>query len=263
MTVYDTEWRPLRHLRAGDKPKVSRNLWCSCPHTRIKPDIYTENGVLLRLPGFLRVQTCGRVMVFYGYLTSDGRISDLTDSQQMTTIPTDLEQGRKAPAFNIGLVLQRDLLQLAAGLSYPRWRLVELKVLCDSGNDGRQKTELLKSGDSQQFLWTGLRLEFFRDGGESYWHTLVGEQQQVYAVLQEDDEHEMIPLLVTADYDEAMAYQESDDTVVATAMPAAIYQVLERFVLENYTPEQKRRRKRKQWHGQEQADEQFARKPRS
>ena len=100
------------------------------------------------------------------------------------------------------------------------------------------------------------------DGSESYWHTLVGEQQQIYVVCQDDEDDEIAPLLVTADYDEAMAYHEADDTVLSASMPAEIYQVLERFVLENYAPQQKTRRKRKQWHSQEQQDEPFARKPR-
>jgi len=103
-------------------------------------------------------------------------------------------------------------------------------------------------------------LEFFRDGGESYWHTLVGEQQQLFVVCQDDEDGQFTPILVTADYDEAMAYQEADDTILSAPMPEKIYQVLERFVLENYAPTQRKKRKRKKWHDEE-SDEAFARKP--
>lgn len=113
---------------------------------------------------------------------------------------------------------------------------------------------------TQHVLWNGLRLEFFRDGGESYWHTLVGDQQELFVVCQDDEDGVFTPILLTADYDEAMAYQEADDTILSAPMPAKIYQVLERFVLENYAPAARKKRKRKNWHGEE-SDEAFARKP--
>jgi len=123
-----------------------------------------------------------------------------------------------------------------------------------------EKTVINDSADSRDVLWTGFTLEFFRDGGESYWHTLVGKQQELFVVCQDDENGEFTPILVTADYDEAMAYHEADDTILSAPMPEKVYLVLERFVLENYAPTQKKRRKRKQWHGGEQ-DERFARKP--
>jgi len=175
-----------------------------------------------------------------------------------------LIEGRSAPSFNVGVLLERSEVTLSSGFTHRRWALAELVLRpeSDSAQSGRCKTVVEHSEQRSCFMWTGFELAFYRDGGESYWHALVGEQQQVYVVCQEDEEDEMAPILVTADYDEAMAYQEADDLVLSCEMPAEIYQTLERFVLENYTPEQKRRRKRKQWHSQEQQDEPFARKPR-
>ena len=122
------------------------------------------------------------------------------------------------------------------------------------------KTVVHETDTTQHVLWNGLRLEFFRDGGESYWHTLVGDQQELFVVCQDDEDGVFTPILLTADYDEAMAYQEADDTILSAPMPAKIYQVLERFVLENYAPAARKKRKRKNWHGEE-SDEAFARKP--
>ena len=139
--------------------------------------------------------------------------------------------------------------------------------ISSDGQIVRQKTRLQKppedsqEGECETFLWTGLVLSFFKDGGESYWHTLVGEQQEIFVVCQEDEEDGLCPILVTADYDEAMAYQEADDTIFSSPMPPLVYQTLERFVLENYAPEQKKRRKRKQWHDEQ--DEPFAKRPRN
>ncbi len=182
-----------------------------------------------------------------------------------------LVERRQAPAFDVGVVLNRGLRTFAAGKStemkIPVWSLRELVVRgqidAESLTDrptGLEKTIINETEDSYDALWTGFRLEFFRDGGQSYWHTLVGEQQQIFVVCQDDEDGVFTPILVTADYDEAMAYHEADDTILSAPMPEKIYLVLERFVLENYSPAQKKRRKRKQWHGGEQ-DETFARKP--
>lgn len=173
-----------------------------------------------------------------------------------------MQEGRRAPAFSIGVMLESRWTTLSSGFPHKVWGLAEVVLRAEGDSGGREKTTVVESDDVNRYFWTGFELNFYRDGGESYWHALVGQQQQIYVVCQDDEEDEMAPLLVTADYDEAMAYQEADDTVLSAAMPAEIYQVLERFVLENYAPEQKKRRKRKQWHSQEQTDEPFARKPR-
>ncbi len=148
-------------------------------------------------------------------------------------------------------------------MKVPIWTLRELllrKPRTDSAETGREKTIIHESDHSTHVLWTGFKLEFFRDGGESYWHTLVGEQQELFVVCQDDEDGQFTPILVTADYDEAMAYQEADDTILNAPMPEKIYHVIERFVLENYAPDARKKRKRKEWHGEE-SDEAFARKP--
>ena len=177
----------------------------------------------------------------------------------MTTEP--LVERRRAPVFNVGVLLERHVKTLSSGFQTPVWSIAELLLRSDGSTNVRDKTEVQSTADSKQVLWTGFTLEFHRDGGESYWHTLVGKQQEVFVVCQEDEEDELAPILVTADYDEAMAYHEADDTILSTPMPAVIYQTLERFVLENYAPEQKKRRKRKQWHNAGAVDEPFARHP--
>lgn len=171
-----------------------------------------------------------------------------------------LVERRPAPSFSIGVLLERRSKILKSGFHTPVWTIADLLVRTDQVGV-REKTVVENAQDCARFLWTGFELSFYRDGGESYWHTLVGEQQEVFVVCQDDEEDELAPILVTADYDEAMAYHEADDTVLSAPMPPVIYQTLERFVLENYAPEQKKRRKRKQWHGAEGADEPFAKHP--
>lgn len=195
----------------------------------------------------------------------------LVNMQGIGIVNETLVERRQAPAFDVGVVLNRGLRTFAAGKSaemkIPVWSLRELIVRGQidvkshtNPPTGAEKTIINETEDNYDVLWTGFRLEFFRDGGQSYWHTLVGEQQEIFVVCQDDEDGVFSPILVTADYDEAMAYHEADDTILSAPMPEKIYLVLERFVLENYSPAQKKRRKRKQWHGGEQ-DEAFARKP--
>ena len=197
----------------------------------------------LRLHGAIRVTLC---QPHRGFISlSDG---------------SELIAGRSAPSFNVGVVIELRYRILIGGFRQPDWSLGELSIQGESERSSdaqilRQKTLIEKTDDCQRFLWTGLVLSFFKDGGESYWHSLVGEQQQIFVVCQEDEEDGLGPILVTADYDEAMAYQEADDTIFSSPMPPLVYQTLERFVLENYAPEQKKRRKRKQWHGDASGDE--------
>ncbi len=184
---------------------------------------------------------------------------------------TPLVERRRAPVFDVGVLLNRSMRTFAAGkageMQLPVWSLSELVVRgqldADSAHDrgsNVSKTIISDTAEKLDVLWSGFHLEFHRDGGQSYWHTLVGEKQQLFVVCQDDEDGEFTPILVTADYDEAMAYQEADDTILSAPMPEKIYLALERFVLENYKPVEKKKRKRKQWHGGEQ-DEAFARKP--
>ena len=196
-------------------------------------------------------------------------------SESETETASELVERRRAPAFDVGVMLLQTWRSYGSGktaqLRVPVWSLQELLVRgqLDAGDNtartkdqasGVEKTVVSDIEETRQVLWTGFTLEFFRDGGESYWHTLVGEQQQLFVVCQDDEDGQFTPILVTADYDEAMAYQEADDTILSAPMPEKICQVLERFVLENYAPAKRKKRKRKNWHDEE-SDEAFARKP--
>lgn len=204
---------------------------------------------------------CYRKLAFIS-LSGICRASHLSDGSD--TVTGDLVTGRRAPSFSVGVVLEVQHRTLVGGIRQPVWSLSEVIMHGETSqsSDGkivRHKTELEKSENSQRFLWSGLVLSFFKDGGESYWHSLVGQQQEIFVICQEDEDDELSPILVTADYDEAMAYHEADDTIFSTPMPQVVYQTLERFVLENYAPEKKTRRKRKEWHNEK--DEPFARRP--
>jgi hypothetical protein len=107
---------------------------------------------------------------------------------------------------------------------------------------------LIRSEDGvEQYLCSGLGIALYRDSAESYWYNLTGENASLFVVCHESPDGGLEPVLVTADHDEAMAGLEADDHVFSTAIPAEIYQAIERFVVENYVPEGPRKRKRKNW----------------
>lgn len=105
----------------------------------------------------------------------------------------------------------------------------------------------------KKYLWSGLELELFKDSAEAYWYNLTAMKPSLYVVCQAEDDEPMKPFLVTANHDEAGAYAEADgdEMVFPVPMPPDIHQWLERYVVENYVPEQKKKRKRKDWKGED------------
>ena len=109
---------------------------------------------------------------------------------------------------------------------------------------------MMHDDNDSAFIWQGLSLEFFKDGGESYWYNLMSEAPRLFVVVEIDESDASaipIPTLVTASQDEAVAHMETDDIVHSVAMPASIIESLERFVVHHYVPFVKKKRKRKEW----------------
>lgn len=129
------------------------------------------------------------------------------------------------------------------------WRLIG--VMVDPPN--RQYDDIfcepMRAGDDHAYIWRGLAVHFYKDGGESYWYNLMSEAPRLFVVLEDAREADSAPLprLVSANQDEAIAHMETDAVVHSIAMPSSIIERLERFVVEHYVPEQKKKRKRQDW----------------
>lgn len=134
-----------------------------------------------------------------------------------------------------------------------QWHFVEWKatgVLTGKEHLRSTSQRLLihEEQDSQSVLWTNFRIRLFKDGAESYWSNLMGQHPSLFVVCRrEEPDNEPVPFLVTVNYDEIVGYQEVDDDVYRLPLPPDIYQWLERYVVNNYVPEQKRKRKRTDW----------------
>ena len=109
---------------------------------------------------------------------------------------------------------------------------------------------LIEGPGAAQYLWTGLRVEFFPDEAESYYHNLIVEAPGCYILARPRDDGMPRPVLVTASFDAAQAYHEGGETVYRVPMPPQLYRAAEAFVLAHYVPEMRRKRERQDWKGE-------------
>ena len=114
-----------------------------------------------------------------------------------------------------------------------------------SGSEVSKPVLVREEGD--QYLWRGYRLNLYLDSCESYWHNLTGELPSLFVICTETEKGGMQPLIVTADGLEASASTEGDDKVFRAPIPPDIYRCIEKFVVENFVPRERKKRKRRSW----------------
>ena len=73
------------------------------------------------------------------------------------------------------------------------------------------------------------------------------DRPSVFVICSQEAGEPPRPIIATLSYGEATSYMETDELVESVAMPAEIYRWAERFVLEHYVPEKRRKRKRDNW----------------
>lgn len=155
--------------------------------------------------------------------------------------------GRGRPLASRGVrVLMRRSEDERSRWGIPRWEL--LAVLSDPEPPAEVQRRVVHEAEGQRdFEWTGLRVYLFRDAAESYWYNLVGREPSLFVICRPGDHIELEPFAVTANYDEAGAYMESDETVFSAPLPGAFVPELEEFVMTHYRPVEPRKRRRRDW----------------
>ena len=132
-----------------------------------------------------------------------------------------------------------------------QWEAVAVVAGKDVTSDESNTTLVHEDAECRRYLWSGLRLSLYKDACESYWYNLMSGKPYLYVICyvdeDEDGDTSLIPALVSADQQEATGHMETDDQVYSVPMPEQVHQWLERFVVENYVPAQKKKRKRQQW----------------
>lgn len=130
-----------------------------------------------------------------------------------------------------------------------RWRV--LGVVAGDGArrpDAPRRTLIRAGAGARQYLWTGSEIRLFQAEADSYYFNLVGENPILLVVCQASEDRGLTPMLVTADYIDALAHREAGADVHAVPIPPEIYVWLEQYVLEHYRPEAgKPKRKHADW----------------
>lgn len=126
-----------------------------------------------------------------------------------------------------------------------RWEAVGIVAGERLSGHGVSRSHIVVDEDTDQFVWTGFAVELYRDEAESYYFNLLGDKPSVFVICRQEDDGEVAPFLVSLSYDEASSHMEVDDLVFRLPIPREVYLWVERYVLENYVPEKKRKRKRR------------------
>ncbi|MCW9048250.1 MAG: DUF3305 domain-containing protein [Gammaproteobacteria bacterium] len=104
--------------------------------------------------------------------------------------------------------------------------------------------------DVQLKKYSGYQVTLHLDECDSYYHNLMSPTPHCFIVVRQNEENdEPEPFIVSLSFDEAHAYLEGGEEVFAVDIPPEIYQWTEAFVLENYCPQQLKKRKRWNWKG--------------
>jgi hypothetical protein len=75
----------------------------------------------------------------------------------------------------------------------------------------------------------------------------MSDNPSVFIICNEEQGESLQPFIVTLSYGEATSYMETDVRVERVEMPAELYRSLEQYVLANYVPEKRKKRKREDW----------------
>lgn len=127
------------------------------------------------------------------------------------------------------------------------WQVSGVVVSQQEAMASKTGVKIRSGDDGDEFLWGGLSVTLYKDEAESYYHNLMAPNPSLYVILRNNEQGQPEPFRVSACFDEANAYTEVDDDASAVAMPPELYHWIERFVLTHYVPEQRKKRKRKNW----------------
>lgn len=124
------------------------------------------------------------------------------------------------------------------------WRAIGI---CSIAGEQMNEEKVLRHGEVEQHIYADLNLRLFLDECESYYHNLMSPQPGCFIVARENTDGRPVPFLVSLSFDEAHAYHEGDDLVYSVPVPPELYRWAEAYIVENYLPVKRKKRKRKDW----------------
>jgi len=127
-----------------------------------------------------------------------------------------------------------------------RWQAVGVSA---GGVDKGGVRKVFDEAGVRRYLHGGFTVELHADECESYYYNLISDQPRCFIVADLDADGRPTPRLISLSFDEAHAYLEGEQEVYAVDVPPEIYRWVEAYVLDNYVPERKIKRKRNNWTG--------------
>ncbi len=170
----------------------------------------------------------------------------------VTSTPLKSPQGDRLP---VSVLVERHLASNGRWSQY-QWQCIDVICGQEAAAEERGCTLVSESADSgnSRYVWSGLHIELFKDGCESYWYNLLSKEPYLFVICFQDQEVDddedpqvLEPVLVTPNQDEANAHLESEDLVFSVPMPEQIIDWVERYVMDHYSPVIKKKRKRQNW----------------
>ena len=153
--------------------------------------------------------------------------------------------------FAVSVLMERRLARSGPWSEY-QWDCVEVLAGENMQDEQTGCTMVSDDGERARFVWSGLTISLFKDGCESYWYNLQSDEPYLFVIcfhddVPEDDSMAITPVVVSPNQDEANSHLESEDLVFSVPMPTPLIDWLERFVVDNYEPFIKKKRKRRNW----------------
>ncbi len=155
----------------------------------------------------------------------------------------------ETPEFKVSIVLEKQEKSIRSWTSF-QWELAAVLSDRDGPESMQGPITIRESRQRSQYLWKGLLIRLYLDAAEGYWYNLLSEVPFAFVVCELDsiDEDEVpVPHLVTVSQDEAGAHLETDSLVLSAPLPTDIRDATERFVVNNYVPQTRKKRKRQDW----------------
>lgn len=155
----------------------------------------------------------------------------------------DLDDPKLPDSFALAVIMAR------TAVSGNRWvdcSWSAVGVVVDGRQDARQVTTG-GAGTTLQVLHHGFQVRLFVDECESYYHNLVSPRPRCYVIASTDEQEVPVPRFISLSFDEAHAYLEGEEELFSVDLPAELYRWVETFVLANYVPVKRTKRKLKNW----------------
>jgi hypothetical protein len=127
------------------------------------------------------------------------------------------------------------------------WKAVGVTVGQQADNEGHGARLVFQDKGLNRYIYSGFELKLYVDQCESYYHNLVSPYPKCYVITELSEDNVPVPILVSMSFDEAHAYLEGDDQIYAVEIPPEVYVWTEAYIIANYFPEKKTKRKFIDW----------------